>query len=108
VHHGCGTTLWKHGGDRPPKLSSARPRSSRCPCDMPKLIRTAVRRFRFARCRSEDRKKCPWLEKLEAVSVGHRVSLLRWRTEGTEHPATAATRFHAVTNFRPPVSEIER
>jgi hypothetical protein len=30
--------------------------------------------------------KSSWLRKLENVSVGHGVSLLRWRSGGVEHP----------------------
>jgi hypothetical protein len=29
--------------------------------------------------------KCPWLNELENVSVGHSVSLLQWRSGGVEH-----------------------
>ena len=30
--------------------------------------------------------ECPWLSELENVSLGHGVSLLRWRSGGVEHP----------------------
>jgi hypothetical protein len=30
--------------------------------------------------------ECPWLGELENVSLGHGVSLLRWRSGGGEHP----------------------
>jgi hypothetical protein len=39
---------------------------------------------------------------LENVSVGHGVSLLRWRSGGVKHPHdTPPYPFHAVTNFPP-------
>jgi hypothetical protein len=46
--------------------------------------------------------KTVWLGKLENVSLGHGVSLLRWRSGGVELPPRyAALPSHAVTNFRP-------
>ena len=30
--------------------------------------------------------ECPWLRELENISLGHGVSLLRWRSGGFEHP----------------------
>jgi hypothetical protein len=44
--------------------------------------------------------KVSWLGELENVSLGHGVSLLRWRSGGTPHEY-AASPLHAVTNFRP-------
>ena len=44
---------------------------------------------------------CPWLGELENISLGHGVSLLRWRSGGFETPPRyAASIPHAVTNFR--------
>ena len=46
--------------------------------------------------------KCPWLGKLENVTIGHGVLLLRWRSGSLRTPPRyAALPFHAVTNFRP-------
>jgi hypothetical protein len=46
--------------------------------------------------------KSSWLAELENLSLGHGVSLLRWRSGGIEHPPRyAALSLHAVTNFRP-------
>ena len=45
--------------------------------------------------------ECPWLGELENISLGHGVSLLRWRSGGFETPPRyAASIPHAVTNFR--------
>jgi hypothetical protein len=45
--------------------------------------------------------ECPWLGKLKNISLGHGVSLLRWRSGGFETPPRyAASIPHAVTNFR--------
>jgi hypothetical protein len=43
--------------------------------------------------------KSPWLRELENISVGHGVSLEKWRRPTP--PRYAALPFHAVTNFRP-------
>ena len=46
--------------------------------------------------------KSSWLGELENVSVGHGVSLLRWRSGRLRTPPRyAALPLHAVTNFRP-------
>jgi ATP-dependent DNA ligase len=46
--------------------------------------------------------KSSWLGELEDVSVGHGVSLLRWRSGRLRTPPRyAALPLHAVTNFRP-------
>ena len=106
MHHGCGTTLWKRAGDRPPNLNSARPRSAfvemssrHAQIDQNGCSKVPSRTVRGSQ-------KCPWQTKLETVSVAHRALLLRGRTEGIEHPANAATLFHAVTNPRPPVRRL--
>jgi hypothetical protein len=46
--------------------------------------------------------KSSWLAELENVSVGHGVSLLRWRSGGSNNPHdTPPYPLHPVTNFRP-------
>ena len=45
--------------------------------------------------------ECPWLGELENISLGHGVSLLRWRSGRLRTPPRyAASTLHAVTNFR--------
>jgi hypothetical protein len=44
--------------------------------------------------------KRAWLGQLENAIVGHGVSLLRWRSGGSNTPRYAALPLHAVTNFR--------
>jgi hypothetical protein len=43
--------------------------------------------------------KSPGWESWKTFSLGHGVLLLRWRSEGVEHPQYAALSPHAVTNF---------
>jgi hypothetical protein len=43
--------------------------------------------------------KSSWLAELENISLGHGVSLLRWRSGGVEHPYDTPPTLHAVTNF---------
>jgi len=103
VHHGCGPNLWKHPGDRPPKVELGAPTLGVANMPSRHVVSPNCSGLLFkgsvAQARLEDRKNVAGWESYKTL-----VSLITYHSLGGEVKAlntsrNAALFFHAVNDW---------